>query len=255
MSVRPALLADRLGRTYGAREALHEVSFAVPPGQVVAVLGPNGAGKTTLLALLAGFVAPTSGRVEVLATDPARADRWWRARIGLVLQSSSLDGSATVGEWLDVIAAAYPNPMPRAELLELVDLAEAARRRIATLSGGQPRRVDLATALVGRPAVLFLDEPTSGLDPEARRRIWTAVERLSDAGTTVLLSSHYLDEADQLADRLLVLSAGRLIADTTPARLRAAGGPPRLRRPTLEEAYLALTGQRIGPLDRAREPA
>ena len=221
--------AERAGKTYGPRTAVDGVTFAVPPGQVVALLGPNGAGKTTLLAMLAGFFRPTEGSVRVLGTDPFRGDRAWRARVGLVLQSSSLDPTATVAQWLDVVAATYRTPRPIGELLDLVDLRGSARRRIGALSGGQRRRVDVATAIVGRPELLFLDEPTTGLDPEARRQIWSVVDGLSAAGTTVLLSTHYLDEAERLAARLLVLSGGRLVADTTAERLRRRGGRTTIR--------------------------
>jgi ABC-2 type transport system ATP-binding protein len=195
---------------------------------VVALLGPNGAGKTTTVELLEGYDSPTAGRVSVLGRDPRRGDSHWRARIGLVMQSTSLDRQLTVREALSVFAALFPDPRPVDKVLELIDLQSRADTRIGQLSGGQQRRVDLGAGIIGRPELLFLDEPTTGLDPEARRRIHTLIEQL---GTTVLLTTHYLDEAERLADRLLVLRAGRLIADTTPGALRAAGLRSTLRLP------------------------
>jgi ABC-2 type transport system ATP-binding protein len=226
-----AIVVDRLTKRFGDFAAVDDVSFEVPVGQLVAVLGPNGAGKTTTLEVLEGFLAPTSGTVRVLGTDPHRGDRRWRARIGLVLQSTSLDAELTVRETLNVFAGLYPAPRPVGEVLELVDLVEDAEARVGTLSGGQRRRVDVAIGIVGRPEVLFLDEPTTGLDPEARRRAWTAVENLTTSGTTVVLTTHYIDEADHLANRLVLLAAGRVVADTTPEGLRAQGGPTTVRCP------------------------
>jgi len=224
-----AITVDRLTKRFGGFAAVDGVSFEVPDGQLVALLGPNGAGKTTTLETLEGFLAPTSGTVRVLGVDPHRGDRRWRARIGLVLQSTSLDAEITVRDTLNVFAGLYPAPRPVGEVLELVDLVDEAETRVGALSGGQRRRVDVAIGIIGRPEVLFLDEPTTGLDPEARRRAWTAVENLTTTGTTVVLTTHYIDEADHLADRLVLLAAGRVIADTTPEELRAAGGPASIR--------------------------
>jgi ABC-2 type transport system ATP-binding protein len=224
-----AIVVDRLTKCFGDFAAVDGVSFEVPDGQVVAVLGPNGAGKTTTLEMLEGFLAPTSGTVRVLGTDPHRGDRRWRARIGLVLQSTSLDAELTVRETLNVFAGLYPTPRPVGEILELVDLVDDAEARVGALSGGQRRRVDVAIGIIGRPEVLFLDEPTTGLDPEARRRAWTAVENLTATGTTVVLTTHYIDEADHLANRLVLLTAGQIVADTTPEVLRAQGGPATIR--------------------------
>jgi ABC-2 type transport system ATP-binding protein len=245
----PAIVTERLSKRYGQLVALDEVSFEVPRGQLVAVLGPNGAGKTTTMELLEGYLAPTGGQLRVLGTDPRRGGRAWRARIGLVLQSTSLDEQLTVRELLGVFARLYPNPRPVPEVLELVDLTEEAGTRVGALSGGQRRRVDVALGVIGRPEVLFLDEPTTGLDPEARRRAWAAVEQLAATGTTVLLTTHYLEEASRLADRVIVLVGGRVLADTTPERLRAEGGAT-VRYPLPEGAPLAdLPAALAGHLD------
>jgi len=224
-----AIVVDRLTKHFGDFAAVDGVSFEVPEGQLVAFLGPNGAGKTTTLEMLEGFVTPTSGTVRVLDVDPRRGDRRWRTRIGLVLQSTSLDAELTVRDTLNVFARLYPAARPVGEVLELVDLVDDAETRVGTLSGGQRRRVDVAIGIVGRPEVLFLDEPTTGLDPEARRRAWTAVENLTTTGTTVVLTTHYIEEADHLANRLILLASGKVIADTTPEGLRARGGPGTVR--------------------------
>jgi ABC-2 type transport system ATP-binding protein len=224
-----AIVADRLTKHFGDFAAVDSVSFEVPEGQLVALLGPNGAGKTTTLEMLEGFLAPTSGTARVLGTDPYRGDRRWRGRIGLVLQSTSLDAELTVRDTLTLFAGLYARPRAVGEILELVDLTDDAETRVGALSGGQRRRVDVAIGIIGRPEVLFLDEPTTGLDPEARHRAWTAVENLTTTGTTVVLTTHYIDEAEHLANRLILLAGGRLVADTTPARLRSQGGQPVVR--------------------------
>ena len=226
-----AISVDALTRRFGDFTAVDEITFEVPEGQLVAVLGPNGAGKTTTLEMLEGFLAPSAGTIRVLGSDPRRGDRSWRARIGLVLQSTSLDAELTVRATLLLYAPLYPQSYRVAEALELVDLTADAGTKVGALSGGQRRRVDLAIAIIGRPEVLFLDEPTTGLDPEARRRTWAGVENLTATGTTVVLTTHYIDEADHLADRVIVLSGGRIISDTTPRELRAHGGPPVIRCP------------------------
>jgi ABC-2 type transport system ATP-binding protein len=226
-----ALVADRLAKRYGSTVALDDVSFRISAGQLVAVLGPNGSGKTTLVDLLAGFTAPTGGTVRVLGADPRRGGPAWRARIGLVPQETSLDLRLTVAEVLRAFAAAYPRPLPVGEVLALIDLAAEAGTRIGALSGGQRRRVDLGLGLIGRPEVLFLDEPTTGLDPRARRRVWACVRDLTAADTAVVLTTHYLDEAQQLADRVLVLAGGRLAADASPDELRAHAAAPTIRLP------------------------
>jgi ABC-2 type transport system ATP-binding protein len=224
-----AIVVDRLTKKFGHFAAVDAVSFEVPAGQLVALLGPNGAGKTTTLEMLEGFLAPTSGTARVLDVDPHRGNRRWRAKIGLVLQSTSLDAEMTVRETLAIFAGLYPDPRPLGEILELVDLGDDAETRVGALSGGQRRRVDVAIGIIGRPEVLFLDEPTTGLDPEARRRAWTAVENLTETGTTVVLTTHYIDEADHLANRLILLVGGKVIADTTPEGLRSQGGPATIR--------------------------
>jgi ABC-2 type transport system ATP-binding protein len=234
-----AIVVDRLTKRFGEFVAVDGVSFEVPDGQLVAVLGPNGAGKTTTLEMLEGFLTPTSGTVRVLGTDPLRGDRRWRARIGLVLQSTSLDAEITVRDTLHAFAALYPTPRRVGEVLELVDLVDDGETRIGALSGGQRRRVDVAIGIIGRPDVLFLDEPTTGLDPEARRRAWSAVKNLTTTGTTVVLTTHYIDEAEHLANRLILLAAGRIVADTTPDRLRARGGPATIRYRPDDGATLA----------------
>jgi ABC-2 type transport system ATP-binding protein len=181
------------------------------------------------LEMLEGFIAPSSGMVRVLGADPHRGNRAWRARVGLVLQSTSLDPELTVRETLTYFGQLYPAPWRVREALELVDLTDDAQTKVGVLSGGQRRRVDVALGIIGKPDVLFLDEPSTGLDPEARRRIWTAVENLTTTGTTVMLTTHYIDEADRLADRLIVLFGGRIVADTTPRELREQGGPSTIR--------------------------
>jgi len=224
-----AITTDHLIKRYGELAAVDGLSFSVPRGQLLAVLGPNGAGKTTTLEMMEGFVAPTAGAVRVLGSDPRRGGRAWRARIGLVLQSTSLDPELTVRETLRLYRGPYPAPRPVREVLDLLDLGDDADARVGALSGGQRRRVDVAIGVIGRPEVLFLDEPTTGLDPEARRRAWEGIESLTAAGTTVVLTTHYIDEAERLADRLLVIAAGRIVADTTPERLRGDAGPSTLR--------------------------
>lgn len=216
--------AENVTRRYGDVAALDGVGLQVMRGELLAVLGPNGAGKTSLIEILEGFAAPTSGTVRVLDVDPRHGDRRWRSRIGLVLQSTSLESEPTVREILTLFAGLYPAPRPVNEVLDLIDLAGESRSRVGTLSGGQQRRVDLGLAIIGRPDILFLDEPTTGLDPQARRRCWSTVSELRSDGTTVVLTTHYLDEADHLADRVVVLDSGRIVADASPERLRARAG-------------------------------
>jgi ABC-2 type transport system ATP-binding protein len=224
-----AIIVKDLVKRYGRFTAVQDVSFEVASGQVTALLGPNGAGKTTTIEILEGFLAPTAGTVQVLGANPRTGGRAWRSRIGLVLQTTSLDAQLTVTEALTVFGALYAKPRRIAEVLDLIDLASDARTRIGALSGGQRRRVDLGLAIIGRPEMLFLDEPTTGLDPEARRRLWSVIENLTAAGTTVLLTTHYLDEAQHLARRVIVLADGRVVADAAPDELRAMGGAPVIR--------------------------
>lgn len=234
-----AITVEHLTKRYGDLAAVDDVSFDVPTGSLVAVLGPNGAGKTTTIETLEGFTAPTGGIVRVLGADPRRAGREWRAQIGLVLQSTSLDAATSVGDLLALFAGLYPDPRPVPEVLDLVDLSDEAGTRIGSLSGGQRRRVDVALGIVGRPEVLFLDEPTTGLDPEARRRVWATVTDLRSTGTTVLLTTHYLEEAAAIADRLLVLFGGQVVADTDPDTMRARNGVTTIRFPVPPMAPIA----------------
>jgi ABC-2 type transport system ATP-binding protein len=224
-----AIVVRNLVKRYGGFTAVDNVSFEAADGQVTALLGPNGAGKTTTIEILEGFQAPTSGVVQVLDASPRTRSRAWRARIGLVLQSTSLDAQLTVTEALSLFGALYPSPLRVGHVLDVIGLADDARTRIGVLSGGQRRRVDLGIAIIGQPEVLFLDEPTTGLDPEARRRLWSVIENLTADGTAVLLTTHYLDEAQHLADRIIVLASGRVAADASPAVLRAMGGVPVIR--------------------------
>ena len=224
-----AISVSGLVKRFGSFTAVSDVSFEVPEGQVTALLGPNGAGKTTTIEILEGFAEPTTGTVRVLGADPRKGGRAWRSRIGLVLQSTSLDAQLTVSEALKLFGGLYPRPRRVGEVLDVIDLTGDARTRIGALSGGQRRRVDLGIAIIGQPEMLFLDEPTTGLDPEARRRLWTAIENLTAGGGTVLLTTHYMDEAQHLASRVIVLADGRIVADATPDELRAIGGVPVIR--------------------------
>lgn len=185
-------------------------------GEVVAVLGPNGAGKTTVIEILEGFRSRDAGEVSVLGMDPASSGRAIRDRIGIVLQESGIEEELTVTEAIAHQALAFERPRPVKEVIEMIGLADKGQARIKSLSGGQRRRLDLAMALVGDPSLLFLDEPTTGFDPAARRRSWSVVKDLAARGTTILLTTHYLDEAQELADRVVVISRGRLVAEGTP---------------------------------------
>ncbi|HSP27064.1 MAG TPA: ABC transporter ATP-binding protein [Ilumatobacteraceae bacterium] len=210
-----------LRKHYGEVRAVDGLSFSIAAGEVYALLGENGAGKSTAVEILEGHRTATSGAVEVLGVDPARAGRDFRDRIGIVLQSSGVESEFTVREVIEVYGGCYRNPRPLDEVIGLVGLDEKVDARIGSLSGGQRRRVDLALGIVGRPELLFLDEPTTGFDPAARRKSWDLIEALGDDGTTVLLTTHYLDEAEHLADRVGVLSRGRMIAEGTPDQLIA----------------------------------
>jgi ABC-2 type transport system ATP-binding protein len=268
-----------LRKSYGSRTAVHGIDLHVPHGEIFALLGPNGAGKTTTVEILEGHRGRDAGEVRVLGTDPADADRAWRARIGIVLQSAHDAADLTVAEAVRHIGGFYPRPRATAEVIGLVGLGDRARSKVRTLSGGQRRRLDVALGIVGRPEVLFLDEPTTGFDPEARRQFWDLVRALAAEGTTILLTTHYLDEAEALADRLAVLADGVIVAEGTPATLggRAAAGSTvswtgsrgretehttdpgavlarllaagtdlsslTVTRPTLEDTYLGLIGE------------
>lgn len=217
---RPAAIRIRgLRKIYGDRAAVDGVDLDVHAGEVFALLGPNGAGKTTTVEILEGYRRRDDGQVEVLGTDPADGTAGWRARLGIVLQSSTENAELTVAELVAHFARYYPEPRDPDEVIEAVGLQEKRRARTRSLSGGQRRRLDVALGIVGRPELLFLDEPTTGFDPQARRSFWDLVRSLRGGGTTILLTTHYLDEAEQLADRVGVINHGRLIAVDTPSRL------------------------------------
>jgi len=214
-----AIVVDDLRKLYGSVVALDGVSFAVEPGEVYALLGENGAGKSTAVEILEGHRPLSAGHVEVLGVDPGAAGRDFRDRIGIVLQSSGVEAEFTVREVIELYGGCYRNPRPLDEVVALVGLEEKVDERVGSLSGGQRRRIDLALGIVGRPELLFLDEPTTGFDPSARRKSWDLIEALGAGGTTVLLTTHYLDEAEHLASRVGVLSKGVLIAEGTPEEL------------------------------------
>jgi ABC-2 type transport system ATP-binding protein len=217
-----AIAVRDLRKSYGALEAVRGISFEVERGEVFGLLGPNGAGKTTTVEILEGYRRRDAGQVEVLGTDPAAAGGEWRERIGVVLQSSAMYETLTVAEMLNVFAGYYREPRPVDEVVRLVGLEEKRDERIRRLSGGQRRRLDLGLALVGDPELIFLDEPTTGFDPGARRRAWETIRGLRSLGKTILLTTHYLDEAEQLADRVAVLRQGEIVAAGAPADLTGA---------------------------------
>jgi ABC-2 type transport system ATP-binding protein len=278
-----AIEVAELRKAYGEIDAVAGVSFEIKAGEVFGLLGPNGAGKTTTVEILEGYRERDGGDVRVLGHDPERPGRDFRERIGVVLQSSELYPTFTVEECLRLFAGYYEHPRDVAEVMKLVGLDAKRDGRVKTLSGGQKRRLDLGVALVGDPEVLFLDEPTTGFDPAARRTAWEMIRSLRELGKTILLTTHYLDEAEQLSDRVAVLNAGRIVASGTPAELTGANRtteiryrrdgrevvvetdePTRvlyeltgealargeeledlqLRRPTLEEVYLSLVEER-----------
>ncbi len=275
-----AIAVRGLRKSYGALEAVRGIDFEVRRGEVFGLLGPNGAGKTTTVEILEGYRRRDAGEVEVLGTDPARAGGEWREEIGVVLQSSAMYETLTPAEMLRLFAGYYRKPRPVDEVIELVGLQEKRDERVRRLSGGQRRRLDLGLALVGDPELIFLDEPTTGFDPAARRRAWETIRGLRGLGKTILLTTHYLDEAEQLADRVAVLAQGQIVASGAPADLTGAvpateiryrengrevvletAEPTRVlneltgraladgreleglvvRRPSLEEVYLSLT--------------
>ena len=211
-----AVCVAGLRMSFGATEVLHGIDFDVRYGEVFCLLGPNGAGKTTTLEILEGFTAQTAGHVSVLGMNPAAQPARLRERAGMVLQECGFPRHSRVEELIDLWRSYYPNPRPLGDLLEVVELTEVRNTQVRKLSGGQRRRLDFALALAGDPDLVFLDEPTTGFDPEARRRCWAAIENLRRLGKTVLLTTHYLDEAEQLADRIAILRAGRIeLAGTT----------------------------------------
>jgi ABC-2 type transport system ATP-binding protein len=201
--------------------AVRDVSFEVQKGEVFALLGPNGAGKTTCVEILEGYRARSSGRVETLGVDPAdpATQRWLRTRIGVVLQELAIEPYFSVRQVMARNAGYYPNPRPVDEVIELIGLSEKADERVKKLSGGQQRRLDVGLGIIGNPELLFLDEPTTGLDPSGRRDTWQLIDELSAAGTTVLLTTHYMDEVEALADRAAVLFGQEIVATGTPASI------------------------------------
>jgi ABC-2 type transport system ATP-binding protein len=274
-----AISVRGLRKSYGAIEAVRGVDFEIESGEVFGLLGPNGAGKTTTVEILEGYRSRDAGEVSVLGHDPQRPGRDFRERIGVVLQQAQLWANLTVRETHAVFAGYYPHPRNVDEVIELVGLQEKRDARVKTLSGGQKRRLDLGVALVGDPDLVFLDEPTTGFDPAARRAAWDMIRSLRELGKTVLLTTHYLDEAEQLADRVAVLREGLIVRIGTPRELTTGDSeveiryrrngeeifvrtsePTRVlheltadavgrgeelerlevRRPTLEEVYLAL---------------
>ncbi len=205
--------------SYGSYEAVRGIDFEVSQGEILAFLGPNGAGKTTTVEILEGFRRRSAGEVKVLGTDPAHAGSGWRARVGVVLQESTPEALLTVRECLSMYAGYYPRPLPVSRALDLTGLAGKADDRCDQLSGGQLRRLDMALAIIGDPELIFLDEPTTGFDPSARRAAWEVIAGLRDLGKTIFLTTHYMEEAEALADRIMIIAAGRVVAAGTPATI------------------------------------
>ncbi len=278
-----AVRVSGLRKRYGDLAAVDDLDLDIRHGEVFALLGPNGAGKTTTVEILEGYRHRDGGTVEVLGEDPQRAGRRWRARIGIVLQSVADFPELSVAELVSHFARYYPAARDPGQVIDAVGLAEKAGAKLRQLSGGQRRRVDVALGIVGNPELLFLDEPTTGFDPQARRQFWTLISGLAGDGTTIVLTTHYLDEAEALADRVAVISAGRIRATGTPAGIggratatatvswRGSDGPRSIRtdsptrvvaelgtryagevpgltvtRPSLEDIYLELIGAEPG---------
>ena len=218
-----------LTKRFGTLTAVNDVSFSVERGEIFGLLGKNGAGKTTTVEILEGYQSPDEGRVSVLGVDPKKGGGAWKDRIGLVLQDSDFDPSHTVTETVKLFAGFFSHPKSVAETLDLVGLTDKADVRIGRLSGGQRRRVDVALGIVGSPELLFLDEPTTGFDPSARREFWTMLEGLRSAGTSILLTTHYMEEAQHLCDRIAILAAGRIVAEGTSTSLIALAGTTTVR--------------------------
>ncbi len=215
-----------LVKNYGDVEAVSGVDLTIDDGEVFALLGPNGAGKTTIVEILEGYRERTSGEVEVLEFDPASNERDYKERIGIVLQESSVERELTVAEAIDTYGYLYPKRLDTDDLIEIVGLRAKADARVKTLSGGQKRRLEVALGIVGDPELIFLDEPTTGFDPAARRHAWDMIRNLSELGKTILLTTHYMDEAQNLADRVAVIDHGKIVAEGTPDTL---GGRRRAR--------------------------
>ena len=278
-----AITVTDLHKSYGAYEAVRGIDFEIAAGEVFGLLGPNGAGKTTTVEILEGYRERDRGAVSVLGEDPQAAGSDWRQRIGVVLQSSAMYLNLSVAEHLRLFAGYYERPRDVDEVIDLIGLGDKRDARVRTLSGGQKRRLDLGLGLIGDPEVLFLDEPTTGFDPAARRAAWDVIRALRTLGKTILLTTHYLDEAEQLSDRVAVLREGTIVAIGRPAELSGAAPPTEIRyrrdgedvvvstneptrvlheltaealaegreleglsvrRPTLEEVYLSLTEER-----------
>ena len=224
-SVSEAAISVRgLRKAYGEHEAVRGIDFEVAAGEVFGFLGPNGAGKTTTIEILEGYRERSGGEVAVLGVDPASPNRAWRNRVGLVLQECELDPLWTVREAVDLFAGFYARPRPVEETIELVGLGDKREARIGTLSGGQKRRADVAIGIIGDPDLIFLDEPTTGFDPSARRDAWNMIEGLKALGKTVFLTTHYMDEAQHLADRVAILRDGRIVAQGRTEELGASIG-------------------------------
>ncbi|MDX6674825.1 MAG: type transport system ATP-binding protein [Solirubrobacteraceae bacterium] len=211
-----------LQKSYGDSEAVRGIDLDIAVGEIFGFLGPNGAGKSTTIEILEGYRKRTRGEAWVLGTDPGKPTREWRERIGLVLQDSQLDPTLTVRETVTMFSDFYPRPRPVDETIELVGLKEKRDARVGTLSGGQRRRADVAVAIVGDPELVFLDEPTTGFDPSARREAWNMIEGLKSLGKTIFLTTHYMDEAQHLADRVAILAAGKIVARGRPEDLGGA---------------------------------
>ena len=261
----PAVISvTGLRKRYGGQEAVAGVDLRIGAGEVFAILGPNGAGKTTTVEILEGYRRRDGGSVSVLGTDPAAPTREWRGRIGIVLQSCRLPDELTVSELVEMYAGYYPRPRSVAETIELVGLGGAGATRAGRLSGGQQRRLDVALALIGDPELIFLDEPTTGFDPAARRQAWEVVRGLARLGKTVLLTTHYLEEAEALADRVAVIVGGRIVAEGPPRSLAGRDrAPSRITvelgaaaAATLPAELLQAAEQRDGVVSiRAQDPA
>ena len=214
-----AIEAHGLRKSYGALEAVRGIDLRVACGEVFALLGPNGAGKTTIVEILEGHRVRSAGQVTVLGHDPAAGERAFKERIGIVLQSAGVDPFLSVEETLNLFRGYYPSPLPLDDLLDAVGLRGKRRERVRRLSGGQQRRLDVAIGLAGDPELLFLDEPTTGFDPSARREAWEMVEGLKERGKTILLTTHYMEEAEYLADRVAIMARGRIVAEGAPSEL------------------------------------
>jgi ABC-2 type transport system ATP-binding protein len=224
-----AIAVFGLRKSYGQREVLHGLSFTVETGEVFALLGPNGAGKTTTVEILEGYRRRDDGDVRVLGEDPERGGRSFKSRIGIVLQSSAVYHLLSVREIVELFAGYYPQPRPVGEVIELVGLADKRDARVRTLSGGQLRRLDLALALVGDPELVFLDEPTTGFDPAARRQAWETIRGLRSLGKSILLTTHYMEEAQRLADRVAILRDGEIVGTGSPQELLSSHASVEIR--------------------------